>query len=338
MDKKIALTGDRPTGCLHLGHYIGTLKNRVALQHQYDQYVMVADVQALTDYFANPSKIQESLLEVVADYISVGIDPSISTIFVQSQISALPELMMYYMNLVTTSRLERNPTVKNEIQQKGYGETIPVGFFCYPISQAADITAFKAEIIPVGEDQLPLIELCNEVVRRFNRTYNTNCLKEAKACLSKTSRLVGIDGKAKASKSLNNAIFLSDSAEVVKKKIWSMYTDPNHIKISDPGQVEGNVVFTYLDAFYEEKEEIEDLKAKYRKGGLGDTVLKSLLNDVLQKMLLPIREKRAILKKKDLLEIISEGSKKTAIVANQTLKEVRDAIGINYFTQNLKKG
>ncbi len=277
-------------------------------------------------------------MEVVADYISVGIDPNISTIFVQSQISALPELMMYYMNLVTTSRLERNPTVKNEIQQKGYGDTIPVGFFCYPISQAADITAFKAEIIPVGEDQLPLIELCNEVVRRFNRTYNTNCLKEAKACLSKTSRLVGIDGKAKASKSLNNAIFLSDSAEVVKKKVWSMYTDPNHIKISDPGQVEGNVVFTYLDAFYEEKAEIEDLKAKYRKGGLGDTVLKSLLNDVLQKMLLPIREKRAILKKKDLLEIISEGSKKAAIVANQTLQEVRDAIGINYFTQNLKKG
>lgn len=330
MDKKIALTGDRPTGCLHLGHYIGTLKNRVTLQHEYDQYVMVADVQALTDYFANPSKIQESLLEVVADYISVGIDPNISTIFVQSQISALPELMMYYMNLVTTSRLERNPTVKNEIQQKGYGETIPVGFFCYPVSQAADITTFKAEVIPVGEDQLPLIELCNEVVRKFNRTYNTNCLKEARACLSKTSRLVGIDGKAKASKSLNNAIFLSDSAEIVKKKVWSMYTDPNHIKISDPGRVEGNVVFAYLDAFYDEKNEIEELKAKYRKGGLGDTVLKSLLNDVLQKMLLPIREKRATLQKKDLLEIISEGSKKAAIIANQTLREVRDAIGINY--------
>jgi len=330
MDKKIALTGDRPTGCLHLGHYIGTLKNRVALQHQYDQYVMVADVQALTDYFANPSKIQESLLEVVADYISVGIDPNISTIFVQSQISALPELVMYYMNLVTTSRLERNPTVKNEILQKGYGETIPVGFFCYPVSQAADITAFKAEIIPVGEDQLPLIELCNEVVRRFNRTYNTNCLKEATASLSKTSRLVGIDGKAKASKSLNNAIFLSDSAEVVKKKVWSMYTDPNHIKVSDPGQVEGNVVFTYLDAFYDEKEEVEELKAKYRKGGLGDTALKSLLNDVLQKTLLPIREKRATLEKKDLLEIVSEGSKKAAVIANQTLQEVRDAIGINY--------
>lgn len=330
MDRKIALTGDRPTGCLHLGHYIGTLKNRVALQHEYDQYIMVADVQALTDYFANPSKIQESLLEVVADYISVGIDPNVSTIFVQSQISALPELVMYYMNLVTTSRLERNPTVKNEIQQKGYGDTIPVGFFCYPISQAADITAFKAEIIPVGEDQLPLIELCNEVVRRFNRTYNTDCLKEAKAQLSKTSRLVGIDGKAKASKSLNNAIFLNDSAEVVKKKIWSMYTDPNHIKVSDPGQVEGNVVFTYLDAFYDEKDEIEDLKAKYRKGGLGDTVLKSLLNDVLQKMLQPIREKRATLQKKDLLEIISEGSKKAKIIADQTIQEVRDAIGVNY--------
>ena len=331
MDKKIALTGDRPTGCLHLGHYVGSLRNRVELQNQYDQYVMVADVQALTDYFANPSRIQESLLEVVADYISVGIDPNVSTIFVQSQISALPELMMYYMNLVTTSRLERNPTVKNEIQQKGYGETIPVGFFCYPISQAADITAFKAEVIPVGEDQLPLIEQCNEIVRRFNRTYNTNCLKEATARLSKTSRLVGIDGKAKASKSLNNAIFLSDAPEIVKKKVWSMYTDPNHIKVSDPGQVEGNVVFTYLDAFYDEKDEIEDLKNKYRKGGLGDTVLKSLLNDVLQKMLLPIREKRATLNQKDLLEIISEGSRKAKVIANQTLQEVRDAIGINYF-------
>ncbi len=331
MNKKIALTGDRPTGCMHLGHYVGTLKNRVLLQDQYEQYVMVADVQALTDYFANPEKIQESLLEVVADYISVGIDPNVSTIFIQSQINALPELVVYYMNMVTTSRLSRNPTVKNEIQQKGFEGGVPMGFFSYPVSQAADITAFKAEIVPVGEDQLPLIELSNEIVNRFNRTYNTDCLKEAKAYLSKTSRLVGIDGKAKASKSLNNAIFLSDPADIVKQKIWSMYTDPNHIRVSDPGQVEGNVVFTYLDAFYDNKEEIDDLKAKYRKGGLGDVALKSLLNDVLQKMLDPIREKRATLKKQDLLEIVSEGSKKARVIANQTLQEVREAIGINYF-------
>ena len=242
MGKQIALTGDRPTGCLHLGHYIGTLKSRVALQHDYDQYIMIADTQALTDYFSNPERISESLLAVVADYLAVGIDPNLSTIFVQSQIPALPELTLYYMNLVTTSRLERNPTVKNEIQQKGYDSAIPVGFFCYPVSEAADITAFKAEVIPVGDDQLPLIELSNEIVRRFNRLYNTECLKESKAYLSKTTRLVGIDGKAKASKSLNNAIFLGDSPEVIKQKVWSMYTDPNHIKVSDPGKVEGNVV------------------------------------------------------------------------------------------------
>lgn len=331
MSKQIALTGDRPTGCLHLGHYIGTLKSRVALQHDYDQYIMVADAQALTDYFSNPSKIAESLLEVVADYIAVGIDPNLSTIFVQSQISALPELMMYYMNLVTTARLERNPTIKTEIQQKGYGSAVPVGFFCYPVSEAADITAFKAEVIPVGDDQLPLIELCNEIVRRFNRMYSTDCLKEAKAYLSKTTRLVGIDGKAKASKSLNNAIFLGDSPEVVKQKVWSMYTDPDHIKISDPGRVEGNVVFTYLDAFYEDKNEIDSLKSQYRKGGLGDTVLKSLLNDVLQKLLLPIREKRQTLQKKYLMEIIHEGTKKAKVIADSTLREVKNAIGINYF-------
>lgn len=330
MEKKIALTGDRPTGCLHLGHYIGTLKNRVALQHKYDQYIMIADVQALTDYFSNPTKIVESILEVTADYISVGIDPNISTIFIQSQIPALSELMIYYMNLVTTSRLERNPTIKNEIQQKNFGDTIPAGFLCYPISQAADITAFKAEVVPVGDDQLPLIELCNEIVRRFNRLYQTDCLKEASACLSNTTRLVGIDGKSKASKSLNNAIFLSDAPEVVKQKIWSMYTDPDHIKISDPGKVEGNVVFTYLDAFYQDKEELKSLKDKYRKGGLGDTSLKSLLNDTLQNLLLPIREKRQTLRRENLIEIIHEGSKKAKKIADATLQEVKEAIGISY--------
>jgi tryptophanyl-tRNA synthetase len=235
------------------------------------------------------------------------------------------------MNLVTVSRLERNPTVKTEIAQKGFGQSVPVGFFCYPISQAADITAFKAEIIPVGEDQAPLIEQTNEIVRKFNRLYNTECLKEAKAYLSKTSRLVGIDGKAKASKSLNNAIFLSDSPDVIKQKVHSMFTDPDHLKISDPGKTEGNVVFRYLEAFYEDKEEVESLKAYYSRGGLGDTTIKSLLNDVLQKILLPIREKRESLDKKDLFEICFEGTKKAREVANLTLNEVKNAIGTNFF-------
>ncbi len=334
MNKKIALTGDRPTGCLHLGHYIGSLKNRVQLQHQYEQYIMVADIQALTDYFSNPSKISDSLFEVVADYISVGIDPNLSTIFIQSQITALPELVMYYMNLVSVSRLERNPTVKTEIQQKNFADSIPAGFLCYPVSQAADITAFKAEIIPVGEDQLPLIEQCNEIVRRFNRIYNTQCLKEARAELSTTSRLVGIDGKAKASKSLNNAIFLKDSPEIIKEKVYSMFTDPNHIKISDPGKVEGNVVFTYLDAFYDDKEEIASLKKQYQKGGLGDTSIKSLLNQTLQNLLAPIREQRLSLKKDYLYDILYTGTQKAKIIAEHTLYEVKEAIGLNFFSNN----
>ncbi|MBQ3565021.1 MAG: tryptophan--tRNA ligase [Alphaproteobacteria bacterium] len=331
MIKKIALTGDRPTGCLHLGHYIGTLKSRVELQNSYEQYVMVADIQALTDYYSNPKKIADSLLEVVADYISVGIDPNISTIFVQSQIKALPLLNVLFMNMVTTSRLERIPTVKNEILQKGFGDSIPVGFFGYPISQAADITAFKAQIIPVGDDQLPIIELCNEIVRRFNRIYNTNCLLEAEAYLSKTTRLVGIDGQAKASKSLGNAIFLSDTPEVVKEKVFSMYTDPDHIKVSDLGKVEGNVVFVYLDAFHENKEEVAELKVRYQKGGLGDVALKSLLNNTLQNLLEPIREKRASLKKDFLMDCISDGTKRANIVADKTLEEVVEAVGLNYF-------
>jgi len=332
MDKKnIVLTGDRPTGKLHLGHYIGSLKNRIELQKSYDQYIMIADTQALTDYFENPERISESIFEVVSDYLAVGIDPDLSTIFIQSQVSALPELMMYYMNLVTVSRLERNPTVKTELAQKDFATSVPAGFLCYPISQAADITAFKAEIVPVGEDQLPLIEQTNEVVRKFNRLYNTDCLKEAKAHLSKTSRLVGIDGKAKASKSLNNAIFLSDSPEIIKQKVFSMFTDPNHIKISDPGRVEGNVVFQYLDAFHEDKNEVEDLKLQYSKGGLGDTTIKSLLNDCLQKLLQPIREKRAAIDKKYLLDICIEGTKKAQKSANRTLNEVKNAIGINFF-------
>ncbi|MBR1734382.1 MAG: tryptophan--tRNA ligase, partial [Alphaproteobacteria bacterium] len=231
--RKVSLTGDRPTGRLHLGHFIGTLKNRVKLQQEYKQYIMIADTQALTDYFENSEKVIDSIYEVVADYLSIGIDPDLSTIFIQSQITALPELMMYYMNLVTVSRLERNPTVKTELAQKNLAQSVPVGFLCYPISQAADITAFKAEIVPAGEDQAPLIEQTNEIVRKFNSIYNTNILKETKLHLSNTGRLIGIDGKAKASKSMNNAIFLSDDPKIIKEKVYSMYTDPDHIRVSD---------------------------------------------------------------------------------------------------------
>lgn len=248
--KKIILTGDRPTGKLHLGHYVGSLVNRVKLQDEYEQYVMIADIQALTDNFENPGKIVDNLYEVALDYLSIGIEPGKSTIFIQSHIPELAELTVYYLNLVTLGRLERNPTVKSEIQQKGYDSSIPAGFLCYPVSQAADITAFKAEAVPVGEDQVPMIEQTNEIVRRFNRIYNTDCLKEAKPILSKTSRLVGIDGQSKASKSLGNAIFLSDTPEEIKRKVFLMFTDPAHLKISDPGKVEGNVVFEYLSAFH----------------------------------------------------------------------------------------
>ncbi|MDR2067470.1 MAG: tryptophan--tRNA ligase [Holosporaceae bacterium] len=333
--KKVALTGDRPTGNLHLGHLVGSLKSRVEMQNSFDQYIMLADVQALTDYFEKPQKIVDNVLEVIADYLAVGIDPKLSTIFIQSQIPELSELTMYYMNLVSLGRLERNPTVKAEIALRKFGESVPTGFLCYPISQASDITAFKAEVVPVGEDQLPMIELSNEIVRKFNRIYHTDCLKESAAHLSKTTRLVGIDGKAKASKSLNNAIFLSDSPDIIKQKVQAMYTDPGHVKISDPGTVKGNVVFAYLDAFYDEEEEISLLKKKYAQGGLGDTTLKSLLNDTLQKLLQPIREKRESLNKKDLLQICFCGTQKAKSVAKKTLFEVKSAIGINFFDKNL---
>ncbi|MDR2645788.1 MAG: tryptophan--tRNA ligase [Holosporaceae bacterium] len=333
MTRKIVLTGDRPTGSLHLGHLVGSLESRVALQFSSDQYVMVADVQALTDYFENPQKVMNNMLEVVADYIAVGIEPELTTIFIQSQIPALAELTAYYMNLTSISRLERNPTVKAEIAQKSFGESIPAGFLCYPISQTADITAFRADLVPVGEDQLPMIELSNEIVRKFNRIYNTDCLKESKAHLSNVKRLVGIDGKAKASKSLNNAIFLNDLPQVIHDKVYSMFTDPDHIRVSDPGKVEGNVVFTYLDAFYKEKDEIASLKKKYAQGGLGDVVLKSLLNDILQKKIKPIREKRETLSKKNLLEICFEGTKKARDIAQTTLQEVKEAMKISFFKE-----
>ena len=328
---EVVLTGDRPTGKLHLGHYIGSLKNRVALQNKYDAcYIMIADTQALSDNYDNPGKVKSSVVEVCKDYLSVGIDPDKCTIFIQSLIPELTELTMYYMNIVTVARLGRNPTVKNEMQQKGMTESVPVGFFCYPISQAADITAFKATIVPVGDDQLPMIEQTNEIVRRFNYVYNKDVLVECKAVLSNVSRLVGIDGNAKASKSLNNAIFLSDNSDILKEKVFSMYTDPDHIKVSDPGKIEGNVVFEYLDAFYENSDEIDELKNKYKKGGLGDVQLKSMLFDCLNNMLTPIRDKRADLRDDDILQMLAASSEKAQKVAQDTLYEVKSAIGIVY--------
>ena len=329
--KKRILTGDRPSGRLHLGHYVGSLQSRIKLQYEYDQYIMIADVQALTDNFENPKKITENVFEVAKDYLSVGIDPSQTTIFVQSQIPEIGELTVYYLNLVTVGRLERNPTVKSEIQQKGFNDSIPAGFLCYPVSQAADITIFQAELVPVGNDQVPMIEQTNEIVRRFNRIYDSECLKECNAILSNTPRLVGIDGKAKASKSLGNAISLSDTQEEIKQKIFQMFTDPAHLKISDPGQVEGNVVFTYLDIFHPDKEEVESLKAHYRRGGLGDMTIKNILNNSIQDLLKDIREKRETIKQKDVQEILYHGSAKASQRAKLTMEEVREAIGVKYF-------
>lgn len=330
----IILTGDRPTGKLHLGHYVGSLRKRVALQHSYKQYIMIADIQALTDNFDNPAKVTENLCEVMADYLSVGINPDLSTIFIQSGVPELAELTMYYMNLVTLGRLQRNPTVKTEMQQKGYNDSIPVGFLCYPVSQAADITAFGADLVPVGEDQLPMIEQTNEIVRKFNSTYTTSCLREVKPLLGAVGRLVGVDGKTKASKSLNNTIFLSDEPDEIRRKIFMMYTDPNHLKISDPGSVEGNVVFDYLDAFHEDKEELASLKAHYRRGGLGDMTIKNLLNKTLQTLLEPIRERRRELQRSELMEILLLNTKIAREVAKSKIEEVRKAIGISY-TMNL---
>lgn len=329
--KKVILTGDRPTGKLHLGHYIGSLANRVRLQDTYQQYIMIADTQALTDNFETPKKISEHVFEVALDYLSIGICPSKSTIFIQSQIQELSELTVYFLNLVTLGRLERNPTVKNEMQQKGYDLSIPAGFFCYPVSQAADITAFKADVVPVGDDQVPMIEQANEIVRKFNRIYKTDCLKETKVILSDNPRLIGIDGQAKASKSLANAIYLSDSADDIKRKVSMMYTDPNHLRVSDPGTVEGNVVFTYLDAFHLDREEVEELKTQYRKGGLGDSVIKKILTESLNTMLEPVRDKRNSFRSSDVIDMLMAGTNAARDVAKNTLEEVRQAIGFRYF-------
>lgn len=338
MDKKVILTGDRPTGKLHIGHYVGSLRNRVELQNSglYESFIMIADQQALTDNARNPEKIRNSLIQVALDYLSVGIDPTKSTIFVQSQIPELHELTMQYLNLVTVSRLYRNPTVKEEIKQKEFNNSIPAGFFIYPVSQAADITAFKAEIVPVGDDQLPMIEQAREIVRTFNSLYG-EVLVEPKAVLPPkgSGRLPGTDGKAKMSKSIGNCIYLSDDADTVRKKVMSMYTDPNHIRVEDPGQVEGNTVFTYLDAFCKEKDVLEEMKEHYTRGGLGDVKVKKYLNEVLQAELEPIRKRRAEYESDidEIYNILKKGSDKAREIATATLKEVREVIGLEYFNR-----
>ncbi|MEG0730926.1 MAG: tryptophan--tRNA ligase [Vagococcus sp.] len=333
----IYLTGDRPTGKLHLGHFVGSLQNRVTIQTKNDtnQFIMIADQQALTDNADNPLKIQKSVKEVLLDYLAVGINPDQSTIFIQSKIPQLSELMMYYLNLVTVSRLYRNPTVKSEMKEKNFETSLPAGFLTYPVSQAADITAFKATHVPVGGDQLPMLEQTKEIVRSFNRIYNTNVLVEPEIVLpsKKQERLKGIDGQGKMSKSLNNGIYLSDDEATIKKKIMSMYTDPNHIHVNDPGQVEGNMVFEYLDIFTPDKTEVVALKEHYRNGGLGDVKIKNYLNDILQDILLPIRTERQKLESEEsyLLDILKQGSLTAEKRAAETLDEVKHAMGINYF-------
>lgn len=357
--RKVILTGDRPTGKLHLGHYVGSLQRRVELQNsgEFDEInILIADDQALTDNYDNPKKIRDNIIEVALDYLSVGIDPAKSTICIQSALPALHALSFYYLNLVTTQRLSRNPTVKAEMKQKGYsGENendneagLPAGFFTYPVSQAADITAFKATTVPVGEDQLPMIEQTKEIVRRFNQLYQREILLEPEILLPKNTsqrRLPGIDGKAKMSKSLGNGIYLSDDENTVKTKIMSMYTDPSHINIADPGHVEGNMVFTYLDAFSKQEDfaeflpeyaNLEEMKEHYKRGGLGDVKCKKFLLKVMENMLSPIRAERKLWENRisDVYDILYQGTEKAKETTNKTLEEVRDAMRINYFTGN----
>ncbi|WP_418947698.1 tryptophan--tRNA ligase [Phascolarctobacterium succinatutens] len=344
---KIILTGDRPTGRLHVGHYVGSLRQRVQLQNSgaYDKvYIMIADAQALTDNAEHPEKVRKNIIEVALDYLACGLDPAKSTLFIQSMVPQLTELTFYYMNLVTVSRLQRNPTVKNEIKMRNFEASIPTGFFCYPISQAADITAFRATVVPVGEDQLPMLEQCKEIVHKFNSVYGETLvdpdimLPQNDACL----RLPGIDGKAKMSKSLGNCIYLSDEPEDIKKKVMSMYTDPDHVRVEDPGKIEGNTVFTYLDAFSTEEHfakflpdyaNLDELKAHYQRGGLGDVKVKKFLNNVLQDVLEPIRERRHYWEQRipEVYEILRTGSKEAEAAAAATLHDVREAMRINYF-------
>lgn len=345
--KKVMLTGDRPTGRLHVGHYVGSLRRRVELQNTGDFddiFIMIADAQALTDNADNPEKVRQNIIEVALDYMACGLDPEKSTLFIQSQVPELTELSFYYMNLVTVSRLQRNPTVKNEIKMRNFEASIPVGFFTYPISQAADITAFKATVVPVGEDQLPMLEQTKEIVHKFNSVYGDTLidpkilLPENEACL----RLPGIDGKAKMSKSLGNCIYLSEEPEDIKKKVFSMFTDPNHIRVEDPGSLEGNTVFTYLDAFCKpeyfaeflpEYQNLDELKAHYQRGGLGDVKVKRFLNTVMQEELGPIRAKRKELEQHipEIYEILKKGSEEARKAAAETMAEVKRAMRINYF-------
>jgi tryptophanyl-tRNA synthetase len=332
LHKKVVLTGDRPTGPLHLGHYVGSLANRLLLQESCQQFVMLADVQALTDNFQHPQKVRENVLEITLDYLAIGLDPRKSTIFIQSLIPAIPELTLYYLNLVTWNRLTHNPTVKQEIRQKRFGESVPAGFVIYPVHQAADITAFRADIVPVGEDQLPMLEQCNEIVRRFNTLYECSLLVEAQPMIPKIARLPGIDGKNKMGKSLNNAIFLSDTPDTVVKKVRSMYTDPNHLRVEDPGTVEGNPVFIYLEAFATDQKMVSDLENAYRKGGLGDAQVKNYLTEVLLAFLEPIQKKRQEFTK-DLgavWKILQDGSQHAAAIAAETLSAVKDVMHLHY--------
>ncbi|EPG7856784.1 tryptophan--tRNA ligase, partial [Acinetobacter baumannii] len=327
--RPIILTGDRPTGQLHLGHFVGSLRSRVGLQDSHHQHLLLADAQALTDNADNPDKVRRNILEVALDYLAVGIDPTKTTICVQSCLPALNELTMLYLNFVTVARLERNPTIKSEIQMRGFERDIPAGFLCYPVAQAADITAFKATVVPVGEDQIPMIEQTNEIVRRVNRQIGQDLLPECKALLSNMARLPGFDGKAKMSKSLGNTIVLNASDKDIKKAVNAMYTDPNHLRIEDPGQVEGNIVFTYLDAFDPNKEEVEELKAHYRRGGLGDGTVKKRLEGVLKELITPIRERREELAKDPdyIMDVLRQGTDKCRIITQQTLDEVKDGLG-----------
>ena len=345
--RKVMLTGDRPTGRLHVGHYVGSLRRRVELQNtgEFDDiFIMIADAQALTDNADNPEKVRSNIIEVALDYLACGLDPEKSTLFIQSQIPQLCELSFYYMNLVTVSRLQRNPTVKTEIKMRNFETSIPVGFFTYPISQAADITAFRATVVPAGEDQMPMVEQCKEIVHKFNTVYGETLtepeivLPSNKACL----RLPGIDGKAKMSKSLGNCIYLSDEADEVKKKVMSMFTDPNHLRVQDPGNVDGNPVFIYLDAFCKPEyfpeflpdyQNLDELKDHYKRGGLGDVKVKKFLNNVLQAELGPIRERRKMWEQRipDVYDILREGSKVAEAKAAETLKDVKASMRINYF-------
>jgi len=330
--KKVALTGDRPTGKLHLGHYVGSLSSRVKLQETHEQYVMIADIQALTDHAHEPQKVRENVLEVALDYLAVGIDPTKTTFFIQSLIPQIAELTIYFLNLVTWNRLKHNPTVKAEIQQKGYGEEVPAGFMVYPVSQAADITIVKADVVPVGDDQIPMLEQTSELVRKFNRLYKTEVLVDPVPLLSTIARLPGIDGKAKMGKSLGNAIFLADSPDEITKKVKSMYTDPTHLRVEDPGKVEGNPVFTYLDAFGTNPQKILELKEHYQRGGLGDSIVKKYLLEELLAFLEPIRKRREELAKdpSHVMNLLLQGTAAVEKVAAQTMDEVRSAMGLRY--------